>query len=283
MAGVACNCAPRGLRNRFNMTRLISIRRCWTLRPAAAVLLVALAACDSGQAPLVPSPPLAPIFTPPTTPSIPSYHASGIVTDRAGSPIAGVSIEIDFRTGADGSHVTTKTTADGRYQLDFQPLGPLREDVAAVLIVSAEGYQTHWQYLEWGVVDAVKDVRLPSMQTIDAGQSLTVSIEPDYSFCSDGDIWHIPELVCVQFQVLAGSSGTLTVSARALAEGAPVFTVFAATGWYREYTLGPGTVSLEGVRAGGIYTLFVGLPPASAPQRYAVSTSLQAQTPATQR
>ena len=267
------------------MRMQMSVRRRQMLRAAVVVVLVALTACDAGEPPLAPSRSPVPVFVPPPTPAVPGYQASGTVTDRAGLPLAGASVEVDFRGNTVGSHVLGKTDGGGRYDLSFQPTGPLGDEGGALLIVSAEGYQSHWQYLAWGVVDAVTDVRLPSLQTIVAGQSLSVAVEPDSSFCSDGDIARLVDLLCVQVQVLTASSGTLTVSARALAEGAPVFTVFAATDWYRSLTLGTGTVSvsLEGVRSGGIYTLYVGVPRASAPQRYEVSTALQAVAPATPR
>jgi hypothetical protein len=256
----------------------MSIKWCRTPGPAAAVLLVALAACDSRA----PATPTAPAQTAPTSPTGPvRYRASGTVTDQAGAAMAGASIQIGVRWSPGrpgGSSVYTATDAAGRYELDFEPNGLLGNvpNAVAEIIAYAAGYQANQQYLMWGVADAVKDLRLRLLQTVDAGQSLTVSIEPDHSICSDQEDWLLPEQRCVNFQVRTASAGTLTVAAHSTEDGAPVPIVFSATtGWYRVQKLGPGTVSLFEVRAGETYNLYVGIPHETAPQRYTVSTSVQ--------
>ncbi|HXG55865.1 MAG TPA: hypothetical protein VNJ03_10845, partial [Vicinamibacterales bacterium] len=172
----------------------------------------------------------------------------------------------------------TTTNAAGRYELDSHPAAPLGHfpTAGAKITAGARGYQVNQQYLMWGAVDAVKDLRLQLLQTIDAGQSLSVSIEPDHSICSDQEDWLLLEQRCVNFQVRTASAGTLTVAARSTEDGAPVPIVFSATtGWYRGQKPGPGTVSLFEVRAGETYNLYVGIPHGKAPQRYTVSTSVQ--------
>jgi hypothetical protein len=83
------------------------------------------------------------------------------------------------------------------------------------MMVFAAGSQGHQQFLPWGVTDIVKNLRLHSIPKVEAGQSLTVSIEPDHSICSDQEDWLIPQQRCEQFEVLVHAAGTLTVNARA--------------------------------------------------------------------
>jgi len=193
-----------------------------------------------------------------------------------------VDVRVDPAPGR-GCCVSTKTDGAGHYELYFEPASPLlnRQGPAARLIAYTTGYQANEQYLSWGATDVVKSLRLHPVQTVDAGQSVTVSIEPDHSICSDQEDWLNLDYRCEQFNVRVSSAGTLTVGARVLEAGGPVPLLFSATtGFYLRQILGPGTVSLLEVQAGQTYQLYVGIPEGTAPRRYTVSTSVQSGTSA---
>jgi hypothetical protein len=241
---------------------------------AAAVLLLTLPGCDG------PRPATAPTPVPSPPAAAPAYHASGVVTDETGAPMGGALVSIAFAPyGTAGAGVATPTNGAGQYQLDFSPGGPLGylPNASGTITAYSPGFQVNQQSLAWGATDVVKNLRLRAVKGVEAGQSLTVSIDADDSICSDQEDWFIPQSRCEQFTVRPGSVGTLMIEARAVTDGGPVPIVFSATsGWYRRQTGGPGTVSLLEVRAGESYQIYVGVPDGTAPQRFAVSTSLRA-------
>ena len=257
------------------------------LQGAAALLLMAVTACDRSRVPSAPQPVPTPTPKPTPTPTATRYHVSGVVADEAGSPIANARIEIDYAPPPGQLFAFVQSTANGSgfYEVDFETNGPFTnffqllnlEPTAGVLYAWSEDYQDNIQLLPWGATDIVKNLRLRRVRTITAGEPITVSIEPDSSICSDREDWFLPDRKCHQFEVLADSAGTLTIEARPEDASGIVTTVFSATtGFYRGQKLGPGTVSLFGVLAGKSYRIFVGIPDGTAPQRYTVSTSLQA-------
>jgi len=261
----------------------------------AVALLLVLGACDKARPPSEPAPipsapapapvPSAPVPVPvPPTPALTRYHASGTVTDAAGSPMANVSVEVTSAPAPGGeARVIRNTDGAGHYEFYFEPARPLynAQGPAARILAFTTGYQANEQYVSWGATDVVKNLRLHPVPTVDAGHSVTVSIEPDHSICSDQEDWLVLDHRCEQFDVRVSSAGTLTVEARVLEAGGPVPLLFSATsGQYRRQTLGPGTVSLLGVEAGQTYRLYVGVPEGSAPRRYTVSTSVQSGTSA---
>jgi hypothetical protein len=252
-----------------------SVNRLWG---AAVVLLLAMTACDGSR---VPSASL-PVPSPTPTPAATRYHVSGVVTDEAGSPIANASIEIDYMPppGQLGAFVPASANGSGYYEVDFEahrPFPNIGQPTVGVILAWSKDYQDNDQLLPWGATDIVKNLRLRRVQTVSAGQPITVSIEPDSSICWDREDWFVPDHRCYQFDVVVGSPGTLTIDAHAPEGGAIVPLVFSATsGRYRGQKPGPGTVSLFQVEAGQRYHIFVGIPDGTAPQRYSVSTSLQA-------
>src|SRR4029453_2929322 len=69
-----------------------SSRQSYRFLQGAAVLLLAVTACDRSRVPSAPQP----VPTPTPTPIAMRYRVSGVVADEAGSPIANARIEIDY-------------------------------------------------------------------------------------------------------------------------------------------------------------------------------------------
>jgi hypothetical protein len=242
------------------------------------ILMVALGlACGSASAPTSPAPSASPQPSP--APGFARYTVSGRVTDETGVSIAAATVEVQYPPppGRFGAFVTTKTNDGGFYELAFDTDRPLNwvglSNVAGVVNSFAAGYTPNSQLVPWGTPIFASNLRLHQARTIRAGESITVSIEADSSICSDQEDWFLSGNRCDSFTVLTDTAGTLSVEARE--PGAIVPIIFSATsGWYARQQLGPGTVSLLQVRAGERYQLFVGVPNATVPRRYVVSTSV---------
>ena len=250
-----------------------------------AVMIVALvSACN---APSTPTPTSTPPAPPPT---LLRYHVSGIVTDETGSPIVGASVSVDYSRGGEFSSpssfcpmanfcwLKTVTNDGGHYEFVFEPgPGPVFGANGAGVIYSwPAGYEGSIQVLPRGSPDIVQNLRLRRSRTVSVGQSITVSIEPESSLCSDLEDWYLLTRRCENFEILVGKSGTLTVDARPTeASGIVPVPFFATTGDYTSrQDPQPGTVSI-GVLAGKRYRVFVGIPSGIEAQRYDVSTSLR--------
>lgn len=266
--------------------RVVKIHRPTGTWWPVAVLIVALVSACNGPSTPTPTPPPPPGGPSPT---LVRYQVSGIVTDETGSPIAGASVSVDYSRGGEFSSpssfcphfcwLSTVTNDGGYYEVVFEPgLGPVFGANGAGLIHTwRDGYWTNIQLLPRGAPDIVRNLPLRRVRTLSAGQSTTVSIEPESSLCSDLEDWFILTSRCENVEILVDKAGTLTVDARAMEAGGGVPVVFFATSG--EYTRGqerqPGTVSV-GVRAGNRYRIFVGIPSGIvAAQRYEVSTSLR--------
>ena len=260
------------------------------MRKAAVLLIAALgAACGSPNSP-------SPAETSPPSPSQPSatgtrYTATGVVTDEIGSPAAGALVEVDYSGGgafssppahcpfSNSCWIAMHTDGGGNYAFAFDS-GPglvhgLDSDGAGVIYSFADGYETNIQLLPRGTSATVANLRLRRVRPLNAGQSVTLTIEPDSSLCSDLEDWWVMHSRCENIEVVAGTTGRLTVDARAVDAGGTIPVVFfATTGRYTTtQTLGPGTVSV-GVEAGQRYRVFVGLPVGTL-GRYDVTTSVR--------
>lgn len=260
-------------------------------------ILVAALGC-SRSSPNSPSPPVqSEVSPPPPVPPPPAvstlYHVTGIVADETSSPIADARVEVDYSGGRGPSDpasfcpgpgsfafcwLTTATNGTGSYEVAFEPGegSVFGADGAGLIYSWRDGYDTDIQVLPRGGPEILKNLRLRRARTLHAGQSITVSIEPESALCSDLEDWWILTSRCENLQIVTDQAGTLTIEARARDAGGAVPIVFFATsGRYAGLQLlGPGTVSVR-VLAGERYRFFVGIPSGTVPQRYDVSTSLQ--------
>ena len=199
------------------------------------MIIALVSACNAPSTP-TPTPP------PPTPPSptLLRYHVSGIVTDETGSPIAGASVSVDYSRSegfsspssfcpmANFCWLKTVTNDGGYYEVVFEP-GPgsvFGANGAGLIYSWPAGYEGSIQVLPRGTPDIVQNLRLRRGRTVSAGQSITVSIEPESSLCSDLEDWWLMTSRCENFEILVDKAGTLTVDARATEAGGIVPVVF---------------------------------------------------------
>lgn len=113
----------------------------------------------------------------------------------------------------------------------------------------------------------MKNLRIRRIKTIDAGESIVISIDPDSSLCS----WEFEtsrDVICEYVMVRFEGPGTLTVEARSL-DGGPVVPL---VGW--DFRGTPGVASFR-IQQTGVSRAWINLAIAGdrAPQRYEIRTS----------
>ena len=219
------------------------------------------------------------------------YSVTGVVTDEIGSPVAGAGVEVNYSPGGDFSSppahcplsnfcwIAMQTDGGGNYAFAFDSghgllYGP-DSDGAGVIYSFADGYDPNIQLLPRGAPAIVANLRLRRVRPVNAGESVTLTIEPDSSLCSDLEDWWQLARRCENIQVVAGTTGRLTVDARAADAGGTIpFVSFATSGRYTTpSTPGLGTASV-GVEAGQRYHVYVGLSGGTV-GRYDVTTSVR--------
>lgn len=186
---------------------------------------------------------------------------SGVVTDEGGGPFWGATVGLSLNPGGPAS-LRTRTDGNGYYQFDFQT-----PPLPSAIFATDDDQSLNIQLLDWaGGTAVVKNLRLRPARTINAGQSIVISIEPDSSLCS----WEwgaSGTAVCEWINVLYDTPGTLTVEARPLDTGGPDPLVGADN---------PGVSSTGSFRVdgGSRVGINVAIPRGILPQRYEVTTSL---------
>jgi hypothetical protein len=188
---------------------------------------------------------------------------TGIVTDDAGTPIAGarVSIWLDYTDLA-----SAQTDNAGRYGFQFvgspganhvpghDPLGT--ETAIAFVNVEASGYEPYSRYALGTSEQLIENIRLRRIQRVAAGESATMTLESDDSVCVL-DAWPGRELICRTLRVVASRDGRMLVEAVPTdsSSGRPSLEVYGRdAGAPRN-----NPTSLQ-VTAGAEYTVHVGLP-----------------------
>jgi hypothetical protein len=263
---------------------------------AAGLLCAAcISACGSAPtSPLFPqTSPQAPSPTPPVAPTRTRYHVSGRVTDDHGSPVPGVGIEVDYYGGGGpseppsscptvaGCWLGTRTDARGVFEAAFEPgrrgyLGV--SDAAGLVHAYLEGFESNVQLLPGSGPEIMQDLRLRRPRRIDAGESMTVIVDPDSSLCSDMEDLFALSFRCEFVRVNANAAGTLIVEARnADSGGVPPSVFWTTSGNYAgpivRLSTEPWVVSIP-IR-GGTYGVMAGIPVGTGTQRVVLSTSVR--------
>jgi hypothetical protein len=228
--------------------------------------VVAFGACDS---PLAPPPP-----PPPPPPPVPTrYQLSGFVTAETGLPVANHQVAVEaFFSGE--RQATTSTNVDGYYEmtLDTPPGSPFPS------FVHAGGGEYDHHYVQ-AVVDIVQNLRLRRIRTVEAGQSIVISIDRDSSLAVDGGDWWMQDHVWEKVHVRVAEAGILTVDARPEAGGiVPSRMVIVncdvnnrcSIDWVTD-----SAIASRSVKENSLVEIRVAIPSARAPQRYEVATSVQ--------
>ena len=171
----------------------------------------AASALPNGTVPPSPAP------APSPAPVLMRYHVSGIVTNEANSPIANAEVAVDYNFGG-FKRARTSTNAGGSYEIVFETdQASYERTVGIVGMIHASGteYENYYmQTVPWGTADIVKNLRLRRIRTVNAGQSIVISIDPDSSLAYDGDDWSRLDWVWEKLHVRVADAGTLTVTAR---------------------------------------------------------------------
>jgi hypothetical protein len=239
-----------------------------------AVLVVALG-CDA-RSPSAPTPTPAPAT---------KYNLSGIVTDDIGSPVANAQLTLHYFDNSYRS-ANASTDASGRYNIAFETSRNVYDGntgiVGVILYTGGGEYENYVQAVPWGTADIVKNLRLRRVRTLNAGESMIISIDPDSSLAYDEDFLRM-DWVSERFHVRVADAGVLTISARPEVDGVvPQMGVYC---WYvtdncgYEYVGGipdfsSGTRTLW-VNANSLFEIRLAISSYVAPQRYEIVTSRQ--------
>jgi hypothetical protein len=151
--------------------------------------------CEDRSAP--PSPtraaqPSGPSTGTPITRAYIKYNVSGIVTDDEGSAVANAQLTLYYFDSFE--NVKASSDARGHYSIAFETAytsfdGNART-VGAIFYTGGGEYENYYvQAVPSGTADVVKDLRLRRVRTVNAGESLVISIDPQSSVAYDGEDW----------------------------------------------------------------------------------------------
>jgi hypothetical protein len=198
-------------------------------------------------------------------------------------------VEVDYSSGGGPSSppsncpafatfcwLVTRTNGGGFYEAELQlSPRPLGVGVHGYIYTVDEGYETTVQPLTFGS-NVVQNLRLRRPRQIDVGQSMTVTVEPDSSLCSDLEDLFAFGYRCEYVRVAARSPGTLRIEMRADAGGVAPTVFWTTSGNYADIIVrssDPSVVSIP-IR-GGVYRIMAGIPVGAPAQRVTVNTSMR--------
>jgi hypothetical protein len=127
-----------------------------------------------------------------------AFRVTGIVTNEEGTPLDDAIVVLTYQPeSAAVQSVTTRTGADGRYELLLNARQP--GNVSALIRVTArEEYKPFEQFVR--VADhAEKNVRLRPLRSITVGQFATFKFDSDSSVCSSLGIGGLCDWVRIQY------------------------------------------------------------------------------------
>lgn len=230
------------------------------------------------------APPVVPVLTedPVRPPRAISYKLSGTVTDDQGAAVPNAQLTAYYANG--NGHEEAWTDALGHYSIAFATVWDSYDGsggiVGAITYAGGGEYESYAQAVPWGTANVVKDLHLRRVRTINAGESIVISIDPDSSVAYNGEWWTTPNWVRETFHIRVAAAGTLTVVARPASGGVvpsiAVGCVYVTdcSGSVPALPWPAGTVVLR-VGANSLFEGTLEVPAAKAPQRYEVITSLQ--------
>jgi hypothetical protein len=178
----------------------------------------------------------------------------------------------EFFTG--NKQATTSTNVDGFYEMG---LGTTVGSGFPSFIHAGGGEYEH-HYVQ-ALVDIVQNLRLRRIRTVEAGQSIVISIDRDSSLAVDGADWWMSGHVWEKLHVRVADAGTLTVDTRSELGGiVPSRMVIRRCDvidncfedWVTE-----SRIATRIVTANSRVEIRIAIPTGSAPQRYEVATSVE--------
>ena len=200
------------------MTEDFAWRTARSLLPVA-VLIVALG-CGGPSSPtqnIPPAPPTqpAPPQGPAPVPVSTRYHASGIVKDDNGSPVANADVAVENLRGY--KQATTSTNAGGCCKWSSRPAR--RATFIWSTLAAAASTTLFCQSAAFGHSQHRREPHLSRSRTFEAGQSIVISIDPDSSIAYDGEDWWAFHMVWEKLHVRVAEAGTLTIDVRPAGSG----------------------------------------------------------------
>lgn len=200
------------------------------------------------------------------------FDVTGVVSDDAGTPLAGIVVKMRFWLGGFIKSPAALTDAAGAYKIVFNadPWNePARGRAAARAELILDGYEWYYRTVYATAPQIVENFRLHRLQRIAPGESAMLPLAPDDGMCVTELSWTLAT-VCRTVRVTAQASGTMTVQAISSGDGGqPLVSVCCVSGNDR----GGNPVTLP-VTAGTEFTVEVGLTGSiSKPQSVLVKTS----------
>lgn len=208
--------------------------------------------------------------------------------DENGAPVANASVTVNYRPRTTESNpplkctpvpdsgfcwLTALTNETGHYAVEFDPK-PWPQYGLGYIEVSRDGYETNVQWVPRASPPTIQNVKLRTSRTILAGASITVTVDPTSSLCTDfEDLWVFGDR-CEIVNIEAGP-GALLVEARAVSGNVvPLMYWYTSSNTTARPTIpAPGSLSIPA--GGGLYRVLIGLPDGALAQRFNVTTSLQ--------
>jgi hypothetical protein len=242
-----------------------------------ALLIVALG-CD-GRSPSAPGP-----ATGPVTPTPIRYNLSGMVTDEVGSPVADAQLALYY----DNTFKTAKTSTDarGNYSITFESSFSTFEGnpgvVGAIYYTGGGDFENYYvQAVPSGTADVVTNLRLRRLRTLNAGESIIISIDGDSSLAYDGEDFLRMDWMSERLHVRVAEAGKLTVDVRPpsgdMVPQLSIFCRLVIDNCYSEPAERPTVPWRQSryVNGNSLFEIRVAIPSAMAPQQYEVVTSRQ--------
>jgi hypothetical protein len=225
-----------------------TVQRTTSVLVLVALILLLTAACDS-RSPVSPGADTTTLTSGPPKPPAPAsrvYHLSGRVMDDAGRPVAGATVEVDHGRGQGSTNTsicpsiatfcwtTAQTNANGEYSIEFDAARLPGQTALGYVYTVADGYETAIQWVPDGPTRQVMDLRTLRTRPIRPGQTVSVSVEPTSSLCTDLEDNFRWAYRCEVVVIETTQEGQLLVEARdsAGAPAAPDSLFFATSGNY---------------------------------------------------
>jgi len=149
-----------------------------------------------------------PSCSPRITCEILPFRMSGIATDDEGRPVAGVKVTVNPWIFAQSTTpISTTTDIAGFYRIGFEAM---RDAVGGVgsAVANQPGYETDGRYLgPQAAQEFTQNFHLYRTKRITPGESVSVTVLPDDTFCGFSDEWR-----CRTFRIVSPMAGILSAT-----------------------------------------------------------------------
>src|SRR5262249_35725781 len=135
------------------------------------------------------------------------FHLTGSAADGDSKPVAGATVTMrPWIFGQSSNPVSTSADGAGFYELDFDAMRDVAGGVGNA-VAEQSAYEHDNRYIVATRQEAVQNFYLCRIERISAGESLSLTVRPDDTFCGLSDEWR-----CRTVRITAPATGTLSVS-----------------------------------------------------------------------